>query len=621
MSSTFADALRLARGLSLVLSAQSAELFGSLRRGDLLRAVVLPRVRPPPPAKPPEDPSPPSNDGDSNGQPSRTEPTAAGSTDRQTKGPTGQMSMHASSAGPPDAAAVDARLAAARATVAAATNAAVQSPLSVQSISDFTKEKPTTYQEQSQPTRRPITPVWTPRERAVPESPFSRVVAFGGLGAGLLAGAAAESARRMVGLSAPAADLPGTGVYSAFVSDANAERLAASLSRMRGAALKLGQMLSIQDDNVIPPPVLKALERVRQGADVMPERQLARVMARELGEDWREKIIRFNKQPIAAASIGQVHRGVIRDENGQEVDVVFKIQYPGVARSIKSDLNNLKRLVTVGNFVPDNFFLDEALAHAAEELARECDYTVEAESQARYRELVLASDALRDNFYVPKVYRSHSTRHVLVSEFVQGIAVDRIADQPQQLRNEVASNLLRLTLAELFVLAFQQSDPNWSNYLYDVDSGKVNLIDFGAARPYDETFLVRYLALIRACAARDREGVIDHSIRLGFLTGEESKDMMHAHVQASFAVGEPFQEQNRASGFDFTRNDIPARTAKFGKVMLQYRLTPPPKEAYSLHRRLSGAFLMSTRLGATINAAEMLEDTVRTLVAEGRISE
>ncbi|CDF41298.1 unnamed protein product [Chondrus crispus] len=379
-------------------------------------------------------------------------------------------------------------------------------------------------------------------------------------------------------------------------------------------------MLSIQDDSVIPKPVLLALERVRQGADVMPERQLNAVLQRELGAQWRDSVVSFESTPIAAASIGQVHRAVIDAGEEGEVDVVFKIQYPGVARSIKSDLSNLKRLVTVGNFIPDNFFLDDALAHAEEELQRECDYTIEAANQQTYRDLVLASPILREQFYVPKVYPSHSTQHVLVSEFVKGIAIDRIADQPQHLRNEVASSLLRLTMTELFVLAFQQSDPNWSNYLYDMESGKLNLIDFGAARPYEEPFLMRYLALIRACAARDRQAVIDHSVALGFLTGEESKEMLHAHVQASFAVGEPFQEQNRDKGFDFTHNDIPARTAKFGKVMLQYRLTPPPKEAYSLHRRLSGAFLMSTRLGATINAAEMLEATVATLVAEGRVS-
>lgn len=389
---------------------------------------------------------------------------------------------------------------------------------------------------------------------------------------------------------------------------------------MRGAALKLGQILSIQDENVVPETVLRALERVRQGADVMPAPQLERVMTQELGKNWRERVVEFEESAFAAASIGQVHRGRVLREGRKEVDVVFKVQYPGVGRSIKSDLGNLRRLVVVGGFVPDNFFVDEALKVAEEELERECDYGIERANQERYRELLMGNEVLSQTFYVPEVFGEFCTKHVLVSEFVRGVPIDRVGSMEKAVRDTVAEKLLKLTLSELFLFAFQQSDPNWSNYLYEEETGRINLIDFGAARAYNEKFLMRYLELIRACARRDRQGVIEHSIRLGFLTGEESRDMLNAHVQASFAVGEPFQEQNRERGFNFAGNDIPARTAKFGRVMLNHRLTPPPKEAYSLHRRLSGAFLMSMKLGATINAAKMLEETVAELVREGRIA-
>lgn len=389
---------------------------------------------------------------------------------------------------------------------------------------------------------------------------------------------------------------------------------------MRGAALKLGQILSIQDENVVPETVLRALERVRQGADVMPAVQLERVMKEELGEGWRARVARFEEVAFAAASIGQVHRGRVLKEGKGEVDVVFKVQYPGVGKSIRSDLGNLRRLVTMGGFVPESFFVDEALKVAEEELERECDYTIERANQERYRDMLMANDELSQTFYVPEVFGEFCTKHVLASEFVRGVAIDKVGGMEKAVRDNVAEKLLKLTLSELFVFAFQQSDPNWSNYLYDKETRRINLIDFGAARAYNEEFLLRYLELIRACARGDREGVIDYSMRLGFLTGEESRDMMDAHVQASFAVGEPFHERNRERGFNFAGNDIPARTAKFGRVMLNHRLTPPPKEAYSLHRRLSGAFLMSMKLGATINAARMLEETVGELVREGRIA-
>lgn len=457
------------------------------------------------------------------------------------------------------------------------------------------------------------------RERAVPESAISRVFAFGGLGAGLVVGAAAEATRRVFGQSE-------TDQKSTFITEANAERLAATLSRMRGAALKLGQMLSIQDEAVIPPVVSRALERVRQAADIMPPRQLHATLAEQLGADWRERVVRFDDVPIAAASIGQVHRGAIviggeGEKEGEEVEVVFKVQYPGVAGSIRSDIANLRRMMRVGNFIPDNFFLDQALDVAEEELKRECDYDIELANQQQYRDLVLSDDRLHNRFYVPRVFPEWSARGVLVSEYVKGVPIDRMASGDTQLRNQLGEDMLRLTMTELFVLAFQQSDPNWSNYLYDAEKDVINLIDFGAARPYDEAFLMNYLKLIRACAARDRDAVIEQSIKLGFLNGEESTEMLEAHAQASFAVGEPFHQEHIESGYDFTKNDIPKRTAKFGKVMLDYRLKPPPKEAYSLHRRLSGAFLMSTKLGARVNATKMLEETVQILKKRGKLVE
>ena len=459
------------------------------------------------------------------------------------------------------------------------------------------------------------------RIRRVPETPLSRFFSFASLGAGLAAGAAFETARRTLTPSNQSSSVPSENVYSSFITPSNATRLANTLSRMRGAALKLGQMLSIQDSSIIPPALLEALERVRQSADVMPASQLTRVLTQELGDGWRERVIEFDDAPFAAASIGQVHRGVISVGEGDDksmVEAVFKVQYPGIARSIASDLGNLKRLVSVGNFIPDSFFLDEAIKVAEEELTAECDYVAEAEHQARYRELVRNTPSL-EGFYVPEVFKEYSSGKVLVSERVAGVPIDKVREMDLDTRNSVAGRMMRLVLAELFMFGFQQSDPNWSNYLYDPEKDVINLIDFGAAKEYSEEFLMNYLSLIRACANQDREGVIDQSIRLGFLTGEETKEMFDAHVAASFAVGEPFNEVNRR-GFDFATSDIPARTAKFGKVMLQYRLTPPPKEAYSLHRRLSGAFLMSTKLGAVVNACEALEEIIETLKSQGKIA-
>ncbi|KAL6954408.1 mitochondrial chaperone [Sarracenia purpurea var. burkii] len=148
-----------------------------------------------------------------------------------------------------------------------------------------------------------------------------------------------------------------------------------------------------------------------------------------------------------------------------------------------------------------------------------------------------------------------------------------------------------------------QTDPNWSNFLYDEATRTINLIDFGAAQDYPKSFVDDYLIMVLACANNDRETVIDMSRRLGFLTGMESDVMVDAHVQAAFIVGLPF---SKSGVYDFRSTNITQSISSLGATMLRHRLTPPPDEAYSLHRKLSGAFLACIKLGAVVPCRELL---------------
>ncbi|XP_066308849.1 protein ABC transporter 1, mitochondrial-like isoform X1 [Miscanthus floridulus] len=432
------------------------------------------------------------------------------------------------------------------------------------------------------------------RERKVPSTPFTRALGFAGLGAGLAWGTLQESARRVM-YGTPVDTEGKRSALSPFLSDQNAERVALALCRMRGAALKVGQMLSIQDESLVPPPVLAALDIVRQGADVMPRKQLNSVLDAELGPDWNSKLRSFDYEPLAAASIGQVHRAVLKDGS----DVVMKIQYPGVADSIESDIENVRLLLTYTNLIPKGLFLDRTMKVAKQELARECDYVLEASNQKRYKELLCDGDG----YYVPKVIYQLSSKKVLTSEFVPGVPIDKVAQLSQETRNYVGCKLLELTIKELFVFRFMQTDPNWSNFLYDDATRKFNLIDFGAARDFPKHFVDDYLRMVVACANRDRTGVLEMSRRLGFLTGMEPEVMLDAHVQAAFMVGVPF---SKSGGHDFRANNITHSVSNLGATMLKHRLTPPPDEVYSLHRKLSGAFLACIKIGAVVPCREIL---------------
>jgi len=174
-----------------------------------------------------------------------------------------------------------------------------------------------------------------------------------------------------------------------------------------------------------------------------------------------------------------------------------------------------------------------------------------------------------------------------------------------------------------------QTDPNWGNFLYDRATGRLSLIDFGAARPFPRPFVDDYLRMVAACSQQDFPEVVRWSTRLGFLTGEESQArscyiptpycaaptrffliltpqvMLDAHCHAGAAVGTPFGHEGI---YDFGQhNQLTKRVSELGATMLKHRLTAPPEDAYSLHRRLSGAFLVNIKLKARVACREMFQ--------------
>ncbi|CAE6437143.1 unnamed protein product [Rhizoctonia solani] len=444
-------------------------------------------------------------------------------------------------------------------------------------------------------TQSPSQPAVKLTPSRVPSSRLGRLFHYGSLAASLTAGTASEYVRR-------AARGSGTEAGSPMMSEANVSRLVDKLSRMRGAALKLGQFLSIQDAHVLPEQIERVLRQVQNNAHYMPNSQLEQVLSAEFGPKWNEKFTHFDPIPIASASIGQVHKATIPPNE----TIALKVQFPNIAESIYSDLANISTLLTASALLPRGLYLDRTLTVMKGELADECDYEREARCIERFGELL---EGENERFRVPRVIRELTTKRALAMEWMEGVSVAKGARWPQRIRDQIATDIMTLCLRELFEFRLMQTDPNWSNFLYNPRTDQLELIDFGASREYSKEFMDDWFELLSAAVREDRDACVAYSLKLGYLTGAESEKMVDAHVRSVTLLGVPFRAST-SQPFSFKSQTITDEIRTLIPVMLRLRLTPPPKETYSLNRKLSGAFLLCGRLGADVDCRSIWERVV-----------
>jgi predicted unusual protein kinase regulating ubiquinone biosynthesis (AarF/ABC1/UbiB family) len=426
--------------------------------------------------------------------------------------------------------------------------------------------------------------------RAIPRTRLARAGHFGRLAGGIAGGMVAEGARRLGRGERPSArDL--------LLTPGNLGRLADRLAHLRGAAMKLGQMISLDAGDFLPPELTDILARLRSNAYHMPPQQLAGVLAGEWGQDWRRRFRRFQAHPIAAASIGQVHRAETLDGRL----LAIKVQYPGVAESIDADVDNVATLLRLSGLLPAELDIAPLLAEAKAQLAREADYLREGSEMKRFAGL-LAGEAA---FVVPELEAEFTTPRVLAMTYLESRPIEALEQASQEERDTAMERLVALVLRELFEFGVMQTDPNFANYRL-LEDGRLALLDFGAAQEVAPSVRRGYRCLLAAGLKSDRPALEQAAIDAGFLgrpAAERHPEPLRRIIDIILA------ELHRPGPFDFGDRAFLVTVREEGLRIAADRASwhLPPPELLFVQRKISGTALLAARLKARVDVRGLLE--------------
>jgi predicted unusual protein kinase regulating ubiquinone biosynthesis (AarF/ABC1/UbiB family) len=386
-----------------------------------------------------------------------------------------------------------------------------------------------------------------------------------------------------------------------------ADQVFTVLGQLKGGAMKLGQAMSIFEAALpeeFAEPYRKTLRKLQDSAPPMPPGVVRRVMATQFGEQWTERFAEFDETPAAAASIGQVHRGTWRADNGDSIDVAVKLQYPGAGKALRADLRHLARLSRLFAVIAPSVDVASIAEELQERVIEELDYALEARHQQAF------ADAFRGDpeILVPDVV-SH-TDQALVSTWLEstGSLADIIDTGSQQERDQYGLRYVRFLFAGPERTGLLHADPHPGNYRVLPD-GRLGVVDFGAVARLPEGVPAELGLLLRMAAEGEYAELEAELRRLGFLKPDVKLD---ADSVGRFVA--PFVEPAQSEEFTFNREwlrqqvlRVSAPTAEGLGTSLRINL---PREYVLLHRVWVGGIGVLCQLGATARFREVLEESM-----------
>ena len=434
-----------------------------------------------------------------------------------------------------------------------------------------------------------------PKQKALPASRFARLSRMARLASGVAGGMVAEGVKQWSKGQRPS-------MRDLLLTPNNAERVAERLSEMRGAAMKLGQMLSMDTGDFLPKPLADALSQLRAEAHTLPQKQTRATLQSIYGLDWPALFARFDIEPFAAASIGQVHKAQLHDGR----DIVVKLQYPGVLASIDADVDNMATLLRWSGLVPEQVDVAPLLESVKQQLKDEADYELEANHLRSFGE-ALQEDA---RFWVPDTVDELSNKHALAMSFVPGEPIESLEHAEQDTRDRVMTALIELLLIELFELRLVQTDPNFANYRYDYPSGRIVLLDFGATRAFKVKFVNDYRSLAKAAVAGNTARMLAAADRLGYAIGDTEGPYRDLILDVFNIALEPL---STPGVYDFGQSDMPSRMMALSNKITEHKdfWQAPPAEAIYFHRKIGGMFMLAHRLQARVPVYDLFQAAIK----------
>jgi predicted unusual protein kinase regulating ubiquinone biosynthesis (AarF/ABC1/UbiB family) len=427
----------------------------------------------------------------------------------------------------------------------------------------------------------------------------------GSIGRGLAVSLAGIRAGGAFAIGSALGRLRGDDAGNSELMRREARRFTAELGRLKGTYVKIGQMMALLGEHFLPEPLTDALHDLDSQTHPLAWAELEPAVRKSLGARYAR--LRVDPEPLAAASLAQVHRAVQR-ENGQEL--VLKVQYPGLKDVIDDDFDAVVRMLMLTRWIKAGRDLDEWLEHMREQLHHEIDYQRELRMtrEARNR---FAGDP---RYYVPEVVDAFCSDTILALEFVEGHRVSEaaIARLPQSRRNALAKAMLELFFIELYDWGVLQTDPNFGNYLIqsEGDADRLVLLDFGSTMACDDNFRRHFGNAIAAGQVNDRPLLAASLIGLGCLKPEATEFARNSFCEFCEMLLEPLRDPahlppeflNEDGDYCWGRSRLMQRVGKHAASSAATRHFATPSRDFALIvRKLTGVFTFITVLNAEFN--------------------